>query len=280
MPSNRHSLSELPFLVLDGILEILDQNSLASLSLSCRSIHHETLKYLYRDLTCYEQHRYQVEQNLRNNPTLIRYIRLFSSYDRTFLEWVYSQIPALQPEWLKLECLDVKWGIYGQNTAYGFPPFVESIPAPTRVDITTLSFTLNSRSEDSLLKSLCSFRKLTYLTLYNKYGKPWYTLQGVLDQLCSPSLQFLEIDYVDDWRVRWRDSYGQAFPSLEGVQLSTQWADKVMWDPWDQNVDGDNNPSRPLSVQMLSTFLAFTLRGIFFDVLLETKETPLLDRLP
>src|SRR5271155_463086 len=165
MPSNRRSLSELPFLVLDGILENLDQNSLASLSLSCRSIHHEALKYLYRDLTCYEQHRYQVEQNLRNNPTLIRYIRLFSSYDRTFLEWMYSQIPALQPEWLKLECLDVKWGINEHNTAYPF--LVKSIPAPTRVDITTLSFTLNSRSEDYLLKSLWSFRKLTYLTLYN-----------------------------------------------------------------------------------------------------------------
>jgi hypothetical protein len=102
MPSNRHSLSELPFLVLDGILENLDQNSLASLSLSCRFIHRETPKYLYRDLTCYEQYRHQVEANLRNDPTLIRYIRLFSSYDHAFLEWMYSQIPALQPEWLKL----------------------------------------------------------------------------------------------------------------------------------------------------------------------------------
>jgi hypothetical protein len=53
-----------------------------------------------------------------------------------------------------------------------------------------------------------------------------------------------------------------------------------MWNPWDQNVDEDNNTSRPLSAHMLSTFLAFALRGIFFDVLPETKETPLLDRLP
>jgi hypothetical protein len=53
-----------------------------------------------------------------------------------------------------------------------------------------------------------------------------------------------------------------------------------MWDPWDQNVDEDNNPSRPPSAQMWTTFLAFTLRGISFDILLETKESPFLDHLP
>jgi hypothetical protein len=280
MSSSRHLLPELPLVVQDAILENLDYLDLSSVSLSCRSLHHVTLKYLYRYLTRYESNRLQIEENLRLHPTLVRYIRSFSSYDRALLQWMYTQTTPPSLEWL-----DLKWEVNADNRVC-YSNLVEYIPPSRRSDLNNLTITLNSSREAAMLNSLHAFHNLTFLTLYNHDGrrypdKSWYTLQGVLDQLYAPSLRMLEIDGIEDWRIQWRETFlEQAFPKLLGVLLSTgtEWIDDVMWGP--EALDEDDEGPFPPSSRMWNTVLAFYTRDINFDILLEKVESPFLDYAP
>jgi len=280
MSSNRHLLTELPLVVQDAILENLDPVDLSSVSLSCRSLHPGALKYLYRYVTFYEINRTRIEENLRLHPTLVRYIRTFSSYDRALFQWMYSQATPPSLEWL-----DLKWEVDADNGAC-YSNLVECIPPSRRSDLKTLTITLNSSREAAMLNSLGDFNQLKFLTLYNDHGtkypqKPWYTLQGVLDQLYAPSLKFLAIESVVDWRIEWRETFREhAFPRLLGVFLLTQWADSVMWG--EEAPDDYENPYGPFppSTRMWNTVLAFYMHGIGFVIALESGDSPFLNYAP
>jgi hypothetical protein len=194
---------------------------------------------------------------------------------------MYSQATPPSLEWA-----DLKWEVDAENGA-SYSNLVECIPPSRRSDLKTLTITLNSSREAAMLNSLGAFNQLSLLTLYNdherKYPqKPWYTLQGVLDQLQAPSLRFLAIESVLDWRIEWRETFRreQAFPSLLGVSLLTEWADSVMWG--EEAPDEYENPFGPFppSTRMWNTVLTFFIHGIGFDITLESGDSPFLNYAP
>ena len=121
------SFLELPLLVQDYILEHLDRVDLASImSATCRNLHCAALKYLYRDLMDYDYaDRYLIEDNLRGDPSLIRYIRSFTSYSPSLLRWMWIHTSP------RLTGLDLQWTRtfnYGEDPAEEYSKFWDSTP--------------------------------------------------------------------------------------------------------------------------------------------------------
>ena len=139
-------------MVWDNILENLERADLVSVSQTCRSLHRRALKYLYRDLTFPKNDDWwhphvpnrekaeQVQSSLRRDPTLLPYIRSFSSYNSFFLQWMYTQatIPALEYLDLREEFIRIRREIIEKQ-----PDFVESIPFQCRHGIRNLILTIN-----------------------------------------------------------------------------------------------------------------------------------------
>jgi hypothetical protein len=157
--------------VRDNILAKLHRRALVSLSLTSRSLQHSTRKYLYRELITYQKHRDLVESNLRRDPTLIPYILSFTSYDPTFLQWMWLQLTILS-----LRELELQWDILLEND--GYPKFIESIPPRTPVE--RLMFRLKSALEESMLSCLHAFSGQMTLKLRNEPNSE-YTLQIILE---------------------------------------------------------------------------------------------------
>src|SRR5271169_6284936 len=164
--SSLHSFLDLPFVARDTILENLGRVELSSISLTCRSLHRDALKHLYRDLLIptdwyfwglRENRKTAVEPTLRRYPNLLPYVRSFTSRDRAFLRWIFAQ--ATPP---MLECLDIQWNVGRYATGSEIPiysGFVDLIPPRARDSIHDLKFTIKS-AERSMLSSLSSFRCL------------------------------------------------------------------------------------------------------------------------
>ena len=263
--STQHRLTNLPLVVQDVILDKLDRVALASVSSTCRHLHRGARKFLFRKLTRYEKHRDLIEGIIRRDPTLIPYIRSFTSYDRSLLQWMFLQtIPSLRN-------LEIRWNFVGNDADLRF---VESIPPKTNLE--KLTFGLNSTIETSFLNCLNAFGHLKHLKLQND-TKSEHALQIILEQIHCPSLVFLEVERVTDWRIQWRESFEESFPNLRGLRLKVDWEDAVMYDH-----EGGyyNDEKLPPSNVMWETILTLQRRYIFFDIHYYESDSPFLDYAP
>src|SRR5215471_12861684 len=261
--SAEHSLTNLPFVVQDLILDKLDRIALASVSLTCRHLHRGARKFLYRQLIRYEKHCDLVASILQRDPTLIPYIRSFTSYDRSLLQWMWLQtMPSLRN-------LEIRWNFVGNDADL---KFIKSIPPSIYLE--NLTFGVNSVFETSLLSCLNAFGRLKHLTLKNE-RKSEYTLQNILELLHCPSLVFLEVEMVTDWRIQWRESFDKCFPNLRGLRLKVDWQDSVMYD---QDIYSEER--LPPSNVMWETVLTLHRRSIFFDIHFYDPDCPFLDYAP
>jgi hypothetical protein len=252
MLSGLYSLSTLPLVVQDNILEYLDRRSLAFVSLTCRWLHRVAEKYLYRELEPLYQN-YQVESNLRRNPALIAYIRSFESHDPSFLKWMWTQSP---PSLAKLE---LRWAGNLETNAYS--EFFDSIPPQSRVE--ALESGLNTPCATRMLTSLHAFDGLAFLKLRND-TMPSYNLQTILQVLHAPSLEILELENVTDWRIQWQKSFEDTIPNLRGLRLDIKgYEDDVMFGDEDDQWAEANMP--PTDIKW-DTVLTLYQRSIFFEI--------------
>jgi hypothetical protein len=79
MSSDHLSLTNLPLVVQDNILEYLPTCALLQLSLTCHPLHRAARKYLYREVHYFgitEARRELFEKSLRNNPVLVSRIHI------------------------------------------------------------------------------------------------------------------------------------------------------------------------------------------------------------
>lgn len=114
-------------------------------------------------------------------------------------------------------------------------------------------------------RDLAAFSALKCLTLSAlRRQLPSYALQAILEQLRVPSLQFREVDGVDDWRIQWRDSFKDALPNLRGLRLKSHSDDPVMWNA-EPDYEFEENISPPSNV-MWDTVLTFYRQSVFFHI--------------
>jgi hypothetical protein len=205
------SLSSLPWVVQDNILSRLNQRWLLSLSLTSTFFYHTAKKHIYRDLTDYETYRALVQSNLRRDPTLIPYIQSFTSYDDAFLMWMWPHRSR------SLTDLELQFDNITDHDPY--TEFFDSISRGTRLE--RLTFGLTSEPGLYFLRNkLPLIDGLTSLRLeFPRNQAVKYTLQNILVSLHAPSLEYLEVGGVLDWRIKWRDSFDVALPNLRGLQL-------------------------------------------------------------
>lgn len=237
------SLSSLPLVVQDEVLENLDRASLASVSLTCRSLHREAQKYLYRDLGYFRDHHGLIERNIRCQPSLIPYIRSFYSFNPSFLEWMWvSASPSL-------ESLHLRWDESIEPNVY--EEFLESILPRGRVK--RLEFGPKPAFKASMLSSL---KLLTGLTVL-KLTKTGYPLQTILESLQAPSLEILEVRRIVDWRLEWRKSFEDAIPNLCGLRLGLDWSEAEEFEA---------EKDRPPNDVKWETVMMLYQRSIYFDI--------------
>lgn len=274
--SHQLKFSELPILVLDGIFEKLGRCDLASLSLTCRCLHHESLKYLYRGLTYFAisgsprrdaliNEKYDIfDASLQRNPTLLRYLRLHVSRSRPFLEWMYAQ--ANPP---RLERLELHWPSTGaiiDGERHRYSDFAALIPLPLRDCLREFKFEINLAVEGSMLSSLSSFCNIRSLQLRTADSP---TLQDLLEQLHIPSLERLVVSNIEDWRIQWHPSFEKGFPNLRGLRVIISSEADANWVMSD-NLDLEGFPTEesiwwPSNV-MWDTVLRFYQRSVLFRI--------------
>ena len=116
-------------------------------------------------------------------------------------------------------------------------------------------------------RDLAAFSALKCLALSaTRKSRSSYTLQAILEQLRVPSLQFLEIVEVDDWRIQWRDSFKDALPNLQGLRLEVPWDDPVMWNEGEFPYYEFEETIAPPSNIMWDTVLTFYQQSVFFHI--------------
>ena len=238
-----HSLSSLPLVVQDEVLKNLDRGSLASVSLTCCSLNQEAQKYLYRDLDYFRKHRGTIERNIRCQPSLIRYIRSFISFNPSFLEWMWVLASP------SLESLYLCWDENTEPNVYG--EFLESILPRGRIK--RLEVEVKSAFKASFLSSLKLLTSLKDL----KLNRSTYSLQTILESLEAPSLETLEVGPVLDWRLEWRKSFEDAIPNLRGLRVEIEW-------PEDED-EQDELDGPPKDVKW-ETVMTLYHRSIYFDI--------------
>lgn len=253
-------------MVQDNILEYLDRNSLAILSLTCHRLHRLARKYLYRELKHYLKYHALIKRNVRADPTLIPYIHSFTSYEPSFLKWMWTQMVQ------SLEKLDLQGPCTVENA---YSEILESIHQSR---VKELTFGLMPTLEFCNLSSRGVFSGLTFLHL--RIGrKSEYTLQTILDQLHAPALEILEVDNISDWRIQWPESFEEAIPNLRGLRLHMSgWEDDVMFDSPPPDLDSEQRI--PPSSVMWNTALTLYRRYIFFDIFYCDPVCPFLDYAP
>ena len=223
-------VTTLPIIVIDNILSYLEKIDLYNIALVCKSFYQPTKKYLYRDLYNYENHRELVATTLRREPSLAFYIRTFTSYDPSLLEFLWSQTP------LTLHRLTLKWD--HKNNEYYYPSYLASIHPQCRIEC--LNFSLHSDNEKYLLLNAYKFKGLKRLELIIPefdwdaiiFSTPYYSLQDIFDALYCPSLESVYITNVDAaWDMLqdsgdWRDA--SSFP---GAMFTNRWRSTKRWEP-------------------------------------------------
>ena len=127
------SFSLLPLIVIDNIISYLEKIDLWNIALVHSSFYHPTKKYLYRNLCHYGNHRELVSTTLRREPFLAYYICIFTSYEPSLREFLWSQTP-LTPHRLTLE--------WDPDTEVYYQSFLESIHPQCRIEY--LNFSLHS----------------------------------------------------------------------------------------------------------------------------------------
>ena len=267
MPSDLYSLSILPLVVQDSILENLDRRSLVQVSLACRSLQRGVQKYLYRKLIYYQKHCDLVESNIRRNPTLVPYIRSFTSYDPSFLKWMWMQMTS------SLKELELLWDNTIEINAYS--ELFESIPQSC---VEGLTFGLMPGFEFRMMSSRRVFSGLRFLHL-RICAMPKYTLQTILDQLHAPSLEILEVEYLTDWRIQWRELFDDTMPNLAGLRLRIrEWEEGVVM--FDSEEDHEREEKMPPSNVKWDTVLTLYRRSLFFEIFYDDSSSPFLDHAP
>jgi len=199
---------------------------------------------------------------------LIPYICSFTSYNPSFLKWVWTQTTS------SLKKLELQWDYTVETNAYS--ELLVSIPQ-SRVD--KLTFALKPALEFRILSSRGVFNNLTFLYLQNH--ATWkYPLQTILDQLHAPSLEILKVENLTDWRIQWRESFDDTMPNLAGLSLHIRGGDEdvVMFDSEEDYETEENMP--PSNVKW-DTVLTLYRRSIFFEmILLQYSSNPFLDPAP
>jgi hypothetical protein len=172
-----------------------------------------------------------------------------------------------------LKKLELQWDDTVEINAYS--EILESIPQ-SRVE--GLTFGLRPAFEFRTLSSRRVFSGLTFLYLRNE-AKSEYTLQTILDQLHAPSLEFLEVENVTDWRIQWRESFDDAIPNLRGLRLRVkEWDEDV--EMFDSEEDRKSEEKMPPSSVKWNTVLTLYRRSIFFDIFYHEDWSPFLDYAP
>jgi hypothetical protein len=115
----------------------------------------------------------------------------------------------------------------------------------------------------SLFRGFHAFENMTFLSIRNQLWQWSYTLQEILELLCAPSLEDLEIDCVTDWRIQWRDSFNEAFPNLESLVLLINDEQDVMWG---NGQDAESQADKAPSEVMWDTVLTLHRHSIFFEI--------------
>jgi len=164
-----------------------------------------------------------------------------------------------------LEVLDISREFNIGTPIDPFSDFAELIPPQCRDDIRKLIFMINSQSDSlsaihkSMLSSLFAFRYLRFLKIQNSYPTP---LQDLLEHLHAPSLERLEVAGMVDWRVQWRESFGEAFPNLRGLMIEVHWEEVVeMYDDGEGPAEGELMP--PPGIVKWDNILTWYRRSIF-----------------
>jgi hypothetical protein len=264
------SLSNIPWVVQEILLELLDQRTLAALSATSTSFHHVAKYHLHRNLICYEKHRKLVEGTLRRDPSIIRCIRSFTCYNGSLLRWMWSYPTHFLTE---LE-LELKWS---GRVDYFSETFDNDGP---KTQIKRLTLGGEWYLQVYLLGDLYQFRTLTSLKL-RLPAPTGCTLQRIFEELYAPVLESLEVERVSDWRLDWRMVAGNAFPKLRGLYITIPITgeDGEMCDTDD---DAWNPERLPLSNIMWNTVLSLQQRNIYFDVSYEgcDDDDPFIEEAP
>lgn len=229
MAFSHHSLLELPFVVRNDILGFLQPRDLVSVSQSCRCLHGEVLKHLYRDLTFRNRSTDEIDRdrvrlielNLRNDPTLLPYIRSITLSSPPFFNWMFTHASRPSPE-----SLDVNWDL-GLESG-----FLELLMLPP---IRNTIRELRTRWSGVGLSSFHHFHELRSLKLDVPHRYPSLTLQSLLEQLHAlHSLERLEVHSLTNWAIQWKPSFEHGFRNLRGLMIEV----------WDSGVGGNgSNPS-------------------------------------
>jgi hypothetical protein len=264
------SLSNIPWVVQDIILEMLDERTLAALSATSTSFHRAAKYHLHRNLIGYEKHSKVIEGTLRRDPSIIRCIRSFTCYNAELLYWMWSYATPFLTE---LE-LELKWS---GRVDYFSEMFDKRAP---RAQIKRLTMGGKWYYRVSLLGDLYQFRALRSLTL-RLPESPGCTLQKLLEELYAPVLECLEVERVSDWRVNWQWLSGDAFPKLRGLYITIPITgeDGEMCDTED---DAWNPEKLPLSNIMWDIVLSLRQRNIYFDIYYEgcDDDDPFIEEAP
>lgn len=176
--------------------------------------------------------------------------------------------------------LTLRWGEpgYWDGRHNPYSDFVEMIPLPSRIDFKKLSFALTG-PETALLGSLHAFTNLKCLTLNLYDMRCVYVLQAILERLCTPSVQFLKVQGIEDWRVRWQASFNYNLASLRGLLVEVGCEDDVMLDNADSS-DSDTLDRPPPSNVMWETVLTFYQHSTFVDISYDDDAKPFLNYAP
>lgn len=129
----------------------------------------------------------------------------------------------------------------------------QAVPTLKRLDV--------DRQPNTVFDQLHLFNRLTRFSLRRATCYK-YTLQMILEQLHCPSLEYLEVDSVSDWRINWRSSFATSIPNLISLRLKIGYEARVMFD----NEDDDTEKQPTHTNIMWESVLTLRKHCIFLDL--------------
>lgn len=250
------SLTNLPEIVLDNVLERLNQSDLLSLSSTCKALHVDANRHLYRlpDDYVLRQLRYRsgmtiLEYCLSLNPFNAQFVRFYQVTSISALKELASTIP------LRLTEMEIGGGWFKRNLVpKDWEDFVSTMHPETY--IACLKFqqdmaglVLNS---GAILPHLNVFQGLVRVELGSFYRRD--DLSNIFDRINCPQLRHIKL-YLGN--VDWHVLPGDNLPNIETLRF--------------EFFDGDN----PLDNLMDSSTWTFVnmakTRGIYLQIQMQSK---------
>src|SRR5271156_3845052 len=244
--SEKVTLETLPAELIHLICEYLDVKGYCALCLAS-PLHQQIAKeQLYRRLDCTSDIKSPVQlyETLDCQPALLDYIEWYRAK-------AFCQVRILHGKPLpKLAKLFLSW----EAEPYAIEGVINStlshIFKHQNLRVLEITSTKVSRSMRNFLSNLNELWNLKYLWLNQPFAYGHNCLQETLDSLCCPSLEFLGVDHVTNWKIKLRPGFDDVNPNLRAMVVKEV---EVRWAP-------------PLLQDILDTLRMFEEHSILVDV--------------